>query len=80
MGETGHADQTTIYLPNNIIANNDFYFQAMALTNYWQPMDAKIFCNIANGTNKVAIRTSKTLSSNVLLADIMLPRYLFAIT
>lgn len=76
----GSSDKTTILLPSNILATTDVYFQAMALTAGWQPINAVIYCTAMAGSNTIQIRTSTTLSSNVLLAEFMVPRALFAIS
>lgn len=56
------------------------YFQAMALTAGWQPINAVLYCAVLTGSNAIQIRTSTTLSSNVVLADIMLPCGMFTIS
>lgn len=76
----GSSDKTTILLPSSILATTDMYFQAMALTAGWQPLNVVIYCTAMSGSNAIQIRTASTLSSNVLLADIMFPRSLFAIS
>lgn len=76
----GSSDKTTFLLPTNIKANMDVPFFAMALTAGWQPIGAKIYCTTVVGSNAIQIRTNTTLSSNVLFANIMLPREFFTIS
>lgn len=52
----------------------------MALTTGWQPINAVIYCTTMAGSNAIQVRTSTSLSNNVLIADIMLPCGLFTIS
>ena len=51
----GSSDKTTFLLPSNINANVDMYFQAMALSVGWQPINAVIYCTVLAGSNVVQI-------------------------
>ena len=76
----GSTDKTTFLLPSNIKANTDLPFQGFALTVGWQPINAIVYLSTISGSNAIQIRTSTTLSSNVLLAEAQFPCGLFTIT
>jgi len=76
----GTSVSTSILLPSNIKANMDMYIQGYVLNSGWHPINATVYMCIKSGSSAVEVRTSTTLSNNVILGDAMFPRGLFTIS